>query len=110
MARRRRSDARGCHRRGLWVAAERQTSSAQEGIRPTGPLISRGYTEAPAGTVTVAGNPLGGATLIELRIKDGQNVKRDEIIAVLSAYPAADIGVRMPKPPSPSSRRRTIRC
>jgi HlyD family secretion protein len=80
---------------GLWVAAERQTSSAQEGIRPTGPLISRGYTEAPAGTVTVAGNPLGGATLIELRIKDGQHVKRDEIIAVLSAYPAADIGVRI---------------
>jgi HlyD family secretion protein len=80
---------------GLWVAAERQTSSAQEGIRPTGPLISRGYTEAPAGTVTVAGNPLGGATLIELRIKDGQHVKRDEIIAVLSAYPSADIGVRI---------------
>jgi HlyD family secretion protein len=80
---------------GLWVAAERQTSSAQEGIQPTGPLISRGYTEAPAGTVTVAGNPLGGATLIELRIKDGQHVKRDEIIAVLSAYPSADIGVRI---------------
>jgi HlyD family secretion protein len=80
---------------GLWVAAERQTSSAQEGIRPTGPLISRGYTEAPAGTVVVAGNPLGGSTVIELRIKDGKHVKRDEIIAVLSGYPSADIGVRI---------------
>jgi HlyD family secretion protein len=80
---------------GLWVAAERQTSSAQEGIRPTGPLISRGYTEAPAGTVVIAGSPLGGANVIELRIKDGQHVKRDEIIAVLSGYPAADIGVRI---------------
>ena len=79
----------------LWVAAERQTSSAQEGLRPTGPLISRGYTEAPAGTVVVAGNPLGGATLLELRIKDGQQVKRDDILAVLSAYPAADIAVRI---------------
>jgi multidrug resistance efflux pump len=79
----------------LWVAAERQTSSAQEGIRPTGPLISRGYTEAPAGTVVVAGNPLGGYTVLELRIKDGQQVKRDEIIAVLSNYPAADISVRI---------------
>jgi multidrug efflux pump subunit AcrA (membrane-fusion protein) len=79
----------------LWVAAERQTSSAQEGIRPTGPLISRGYTEAPAGTVTVAGNPMGGTSVIELRIKDGQQVKRDEIIAVLSNFPAADIQVRM---------------
>jgi len=80
---------------GLWVAAERQTSSAQEGIRPTGPLISRGYTEAPAGTVVIAGSPLGGATVIDLRIKDGQHVKRDEIIAVLSGYPAADVGVRI---------------
>jgi HlyD family secretion protein len=80
---------------GLWVAAERQTSSAQQGIRPTGPLISRGYTEAPAGTVVVAGNPLGGSTVIDLRIKDGQQVKRDEIIAVLSGYPGADIGVRI---------------
>jgi HlyD family secretion protein len=79
----------------VWVAAERQTSSAQEGIRPTGPLISRGYTEAPAGTVVVAGNPLGGYTVLELRIKDGQQVKRDEIIAVLSNYPAADISVRV---------------
>ena len=80
---------------GFWVAAERQTSSAQEGIQPTGPLISRGYTEAPAGTVVVAGNPMGGATVIDLRIKDGQKVKRDEILAVLSAYPAADINVRL---------------
>ena len=38
---------------GLWIAPSRQTSSAQDGIRPTGPLISRGYTEAPAGTVVV---------------------------------------------------------
>ena len=51
----------------LWLAAERQTSSAQQGLRPTGPLISRGYTEAPAGTVVVAGNPLGGSSVLELR-------------------------------------------
>src|ERR1700730_16493703 len=80
---------------GLWAAAERQTSSAQEGIRPTGPLISLGYTEAPAGTVVIAVSPLGGATVIDLRIKDGQHVKRDEIIAVLSVSPAADVGVRI---------------
>jgi HlyD family secretion protein len=80
---------------GSWVAAERQTSSAQRGIQPTGPLISRGYTEAPAGTVTVAGNPAGGSSLIELRIKDGQTVKRNEIIAVLSNYPLAEVALRM---------------
>jgi len=79
----------------LWVAAERQTSSAQQALRPTGPLISRGYTEAPAGTVVVAGNPLGGSSVLELRVKDGQQVKRDEILAVLSNYPSAEIAVRI---------------
>ena len=43
----------------------------------------------------VAGDPDGGANLVELRIKDGQKVKRDEIIAVLSNYPKADVAVRM---------------
>jgi multidrug efflux pump subunit AcrA (membrane-fusion protein) len=79
----------------LWVAAERQTSSAQQALRPTGPLISRGYTEAPAGTVVVAGNPLGGSSVLELRVKDGQQVKRDEILAVLSNHPSAEIAVRI---------------
>src|SRR3979409_548815 len=80
---------------GLGVAAERQTSSAQQALRPTGPLISRGYTEAPAGTVVVAGNPLGGSSVLELRVKDGQQVKRDEILAVPSNYPSAEIAVRI---------------
>jgi len=55
-----------------------------------GPLISRGYTEAPAGTVVVAGNPLGGSSVLELRVKDGQQVKRDEILAVLSTIQRRD--------------------
>ena len=68
------------------------------GRRPGGgrpPLISRGYTDAPAGTAVVAGDPAGGTNLVELRIKDGQKVKRDEIIAVLSNYPKADVALRM---------------
>ena len=71
----------------LWIAPSRQTSSAQDGARPAAALISRGYTDAPAGTAVVAGDPAGGTNLLELRIKDGQKVKRDEIIAVLSNYP-----------------------
>ncbi len=78
----------------LWVAPSRQTSSAQDGIRPTGPLISRGYTDAPAGTAVIAGDPTGGGVLQELRISDGQKVKRDEVIAVLSNYSRADVTVR----------------
>src|SRR3954463_9904444 len=74
----------------LWVAPSRQTSSAQDGIKPTGPLISRGYTDAPAGTAVIAGDPTqGGGVLQELRITDGQKVKRDEVIAVLSNYSKA---------------------
>jgi len=78
----------------LWIAPSRQTSSAQDGIRPNGPLISRGYTDAPAGTSVVAGDPTGGGVLQELRITDGQKVKRDEVIAVLSNYSRADVTVR----------------
>jgi len=59
-----------------------------------GPLISRGYTDAPAGTAIIAGDPVGGAVLSELRIKNGQAVKRDEIIAVLNNYAIADVEVR----------------
>jgi multidrug resistance efflux pump len=78
----------------LWIAPSRQTSSAQDGIRATGPLISRGYTDAPAGTAVIAGDPTGGGVLQELRITDGQKVKRDEVIAVLSNYSRADVTVR----------------
>src|SRR5262249_23713973 len=79
----------------LWMTPSRQTSSAQDGTRNDGPLISRGYTDAPAGTAVVAGDPAGGSNIIELRIKDGQKVKKDEIIAVLSNYPKADLALRM---------------
>ncbi len=80
----------------MWIAPSRQTSSAQDsGRTAAAPLISRGYTDAPAGTAVVAGDPAGGTNLIELRIKDGQKVKRDEIIAVLSNYPKADVALRM---------------
>ena len=78
----------------MWITPTRQTSSAQDGARLLGPLISRGYTDAPAGTVVIAGDPGGGAVLLELRITDGQKIKKDDIIAVLSNYPKADVAVR----------------
>jgi multidrug resistance efflux pump len=43
----------------------------------------------------LAGDPFGGAVLRELRIKEGQTVKRDEIIGVLSNYPAAEVAVKI---------------
>jgi multidrug resistance efflux pump len=71
-------------------------SSAQDRERSDRqPLISRGYTDATNGTVIMAGDPAGGQKVLELRIKEGQTVKRDEVIAVLSNYPQADIAVRM---------------
>ena len=78
----------------VWLMPDRQISSAQD--RPNGkPLIARGYTDATNGTVVIAGDPLGGQTILELRIKDGQTVKRDEIIAVLSNHPQAETAVRI---------------
>jgi HlyD family secretion protein len=78
----------------LWIAPSRQTSSAQDAIKVSGPLISRGYTDAPMGTAVLAGNPEGGAVLTELRVAEGQTVKRDEVIAILSNYARADVSVR----------------
>ncbi len=80
----------------LWITPTRQTSSAQDAPKPAQPpLISRGYTDAPAGTAVVAGDPAGGNVLVELRIKDGQKVKKDEVIAVLSNHNRADVSLRM---------------
>jgi multidrug resistance efflux pump len=80
----------------MWIAPSRQTSSAQDAPRQSSQpaLIARGYTDAPAGTAVIAGDPAGGSTLLELRIKDGQTVKKDEIVAVLSNYPRSDVAVR----------------
>ena len=71
-----------------------QVGSAQNKSEVNGPLISRGYTDAPAGTAVIAGDPVGGAVLSELRIKNSQAVKRDEVIAVLNNYATADVEVR----------------
>jgi HlyD family secretion protein len=80
----------------MWLTPSRQMSSAQDRERSDRqPLISRGYTDATNGTVIMAGDPAGGQKVLELRIKEGQTVKRDDVIAVLSNYPQADIAVRM---------------
>jgi HlyD family secretion protein len=79
----------------LWIAPSRQTSSAQDGVNPQGPLISRGYTDAPMGTALIAGDSVaGGGVLLELRVSEGQKVKRDDVIGVLSNYPIADASLR----------------
>lgn len=82
---------------GLWILPSRQTSSAaQDADKPKpAPLMARGYTDAPEGTVVVAGDPVGGSVLVELRVRDGQKVKKGEIVAVLSNYARADVTLRM---------------
>ena len=79
-----------------WIARSQQAANGStSALQANGPLIARGYTEAPAGTVVVANDPLGGEVLKELRIKDGQAVKRGEIIAVMANYPTADVSVKI---------------
>lgn len=78
----------------LWLVPSRQSSGAP-GAGASEQLTSRGYTDAPAGTAVVGGNPwAGGSVLVELRIKNDQKVKHGEIIAVLSNYSQADVSVR----------------
>src|SRR5262249_57315038 len=57
-------------------------------------VIARGLTDASAGTSVIAGDSAGGYTVVELRIKERQKVRRGDIIAVLSNYSKADIAVR----------------
>jgi HlyD family secretion protein len=79
-----------------WIARSQQAANGTTAVlQPSGPLIARGYTEAPAGTVMIANDPNGGSVLKELRIKEGHTVKRDEIIAVMANYSAAEVGVKV---------------
>ncbi|MCA0300912.1 MAG: efflux RND transporter periplasmic adaptor subunit [Proteobacteria bacterium] len=78
------------------AAIGQQTASNNTGvIAPTGPLVARGYSEAPAGTVVVSNDPAGGAVIKELRIRDGQKVKRGDVIAVMSSFPTNEVNVRI---------------
>jgi len=79
-----------------WIARSQQAANGTtSALQTSGPLIARGYTEAPSGTVMIANDPNGGSVLKELRIKEGQVVKRDEIIAVMANYAAAEVGVKI---------------
>lgn len=60
-----------------------------------GALIALGYTNAPDGDVIVGGDPEGGATLVELRVRKGQQVSQHEIIAVLSNYHKSTAALRL---------------
>lgn len=76
----------------LSLASGLKDSSAQGAISSPVPIMVRGFTDAPAGDALVTA--AGSNTLLELRVVEGQKVKRGEVIAVLSSYPAADIEVR----------------
>ncbi len=66
-----------------------QSSAQQEP-----PLLTRGFTDAPSGTVALGADPEGGGVLTEMRVKEGESVKRGDIVAVLSNFPNLDYSVR----------------
>lgn len=78
----------------VFVLPDLQVGTAQNRSEVNGPLISRGYTDAPAGTAVIAGDPVGGSVLTELRVKNGQAVKRGEVIAILNNHATADVELR----------------
>lgn len=87
----------------LWVAALSAASAVSlsvAGPRPEGgqnaapraPLMVRGFTAAEAAQSILTG--IGSDIVLELRVVEGQQVKRGDIVAVLANYPSADIAVR----------------
>jgi HlyD family secretion protein len=80
----------------LWLLPISQASKAQDADQTSRPLMSRGNTDAPSGTVVITGDiSAGNGRLVQLRVIDGQKVKQREIVAVLSNYPSADVTVRI---------------
>lgn len=51
---------------------------------PIGPLVARGFLDAPAGTVSIANNPNGGYVVKELRVRQGQRLRAGEIVAIMA--------------------------
>ena len=82
---------------GVWVLSGTPSSNAQDAAKAANqqPLMARGYTDAPEGTVVVAGDPMGGSVLAELKVRDGEKVKKGDPVAVLSNFARADVTLRM---------------
>ena len=91
----RNAGAGGGRRGGLIARSQQAANGSASVLHANGPLIARGYTDAPAGTVVIANDPNGGWVLKELRIREGQWVKRDEVIAVLANYPVYEVNVQI---------------
>jgi len=79
----------------LIARSQQAANGSSPALQTSGPLIARGYTEAPAGTVVVAHDPHGGSLLIEMQLKEGHLVKKGQVIAVLANYPLAEEGVKV---------------
>ena len=82
---------------GVAVTLNSQSTHAQHAPKVANeqPPRARGYTDAPDGTVALAGSPAGGSVLAELKVREGQKVKKDEVVAVLSNYAKGDVGLRI---------------
>lgn len=77
----------------LILTTERAKSNPATSTQTSGPLLARGFTDARAGTVTVANNPYSSSVVRELRVKEGQMVQRGEIIAVMAQDPGIEANV-----------------
>ena len=68
-------------------------ANTRDPIEATGPLISRGYTDVRVESALVAGHPEGGEIVAELRVRAGDNVRKGQVLALLSNAPAAALDV-----------------
>lgn len=75
----------------------RRNGGTHGGIEAVGPLIARGYTDAPAASAVVAGRPEGGDVLVRLNVRAGDEVRKGQILAVLVNHAAAELDIARAK-------------
>ena len=70
-----------------------QKGRVSEAYEAVGPVVARGTLEAPTDTVLLAGDPDGGDVVVNLFAREGQVLKKGDIVATLSNNSQAEVAL-----------------
>lgn len=70
-----------------------QKGRVTEAYEAAGPVVARGTLEAPTDTVLLAGDPDGGDVVVDLFAREGQVLKKGDVVATLSNNSQAEVAL-----------------